>query len=458
MSTAAMPAKQPEIRKTEIFVDYPAKIVELFRGPARYRVLYGGRGAGRSWGFARKALTRGMERPLRILCARELQKSIKESVHQLLCEQIQMLGLGDYYEILQSEIRGKNGTEIIFEGLRNRVHNIKSLESIDIMWAEEAEAISKDSWDTVIPTIRKKDSEIWVSFNPNLSSDNTYVRFVLNRPPNARVAQINYNDNPWFPAVLETERSYCKVTDPDAYDNIWLGNCKSAVTGAIYGAEIKAAEAGGRIGIVPYDAAHPVHTFWDLGFGDRVSIWFMQQVGLQVRILDYYCNTHKSIDFYLQRMQEKQYFYGTCVLPWDGDTPQLGDGKSIANQMATKGFQVISVPQSKVHVGINATRTIFSQLWFDLDKCTYPPKGFLSQFPTEERQQWSDFWGLSGLRRYQWGEPHGAGQEKQKPLHDLASHPADGLRTMAMWLQSPAPIKKVKEATQYYYSNDAWMG
>lgn len=456
---AAKQPKQPVIAPKEIIVDYPEKIVELFRGPARYRVLYGGRGAGRSWGFARKALVKGLEKPLRILCARELQKSIKESVHQLLCDQINLMGVQDYYKPLQAEIRGTNGTEIIFEGLRNRVHNIKSLENIDIMWAEEAEAISKDSWDTVIPTIRKKDSEIWVSFNPRLASDNTYVRFVLNRPPNARVALINWHDNPWFPSVLNTEREYCKSHDPDAYDNIWLGNCKSAVTGAIYGSEIRAAEAAGRISIVPYDAAHPVHTFWDLGFGDRVSIWFMQQIGLQIRILDYYANTHKSIDFYLQRLQEKQYFYGTCVLPWDGDTPELGTGKSIAGQMRAKGLTVHSVPVSKVHVGINAVRTTFAQLWFDQEKCTYPPAGFLSAFPTEEQPQWSDYWGLSGLRRYQWGEPQAAGQEKQKPLHDLASHPADGLRTMAMWLQSPMPEKKAVELPkQYYYNNNSWMG
>lgn len=420
-------------------VEFPAKMVELLFSPARYKVAYGGRGGSKSWAFARALLILGRQRKLRILCARETQNSIAESVHQLLSEQIIMLGLAGFYTTQKAGIYGANGTEFIFAGLRNNVHNIKSLESVDIVWVEEAHKVSKDSWETLIPTIRKDGSEIWVSFNPNLSSDNTYQRFVMSPPPNARVMYVSYRDNPWFPKVLEDERVYLKAVDPDAYDNVWEGKTKSAVSGAIYKEEIRQAELEGRICVVPYASTVPVYTFWDLGFADRVSIWFAQVVGMQWRVLDYYANSHKKIDFYLQILQSKRYTYHTCVLPWDGDTPELGSGKSIAGQMRAKGFRVQSVRQCRVHVGIEAVRSIFSQLWFDLEKCTYPPREMVDVAPDFD----PDFWGLSGLRRYQWGEskPNQAGViiDKRQPLHDLASHPADALRTMALFMKNPAP-------------------
>ena len=418
--------------------EFPSKILDLFNGPSRYRIAYGGRGAGRSWGFARMALALASENKMRILCARETQESISQSVHRLLSEQIAAMGLSGRYNVLKSTIiETRTGSEFIFSGLRNNVHNIKSLESVDVVWAEEAQNIQKDSWDTLIPTIRKPNSEIWISFNPNLSSDNTYVRFVLNRPPTSKLVFMTWRDNPWFPAVLDIERKYLKEVDPEAYKNVWEGQCKSTVTGAIYADELAKAETDGRVCVVPYDGRQPVFTFWDLGYGDRVSIWFAQLVGMQWRFLDYYANSHKNIDFYLQRLQGRGYTYGTIVLPWDGDTPELGSGVSISSQMRDKGFKVVSVPQSRVHVGVNAVRTIFPQLWFDQDKCTFPPKAMADK-PTDFDP---DYWGLAGLRRYQWGEAADSGKERKEPLHDLASHPADALRTFAMWLQNPSSSK-----------------
>ena len=135
-------------------------------------MLYGGRGAARSWSVARVLLTEGAKKPLRILCARELQRSIKDSVHRLLRDQIALLGLD--YEITQQEIRHANGTVFIFEGLRHNVTKIKSMEGIDICWVEEAERVSEESWKMLVPTIRRAGSEIWVTFNPDQESDPTY--------------------------------------------------------------------------------------------------------------------------------------------------------------------------------------------------------------------------------------------------------------------------------------------
>jgi phage terminase large subunit len=191
--------------------EFPDKLRVLFE-PARYKVLFGGRGGAKSWGIARALLVIGAQKPTRILCAREIQKSITESVHQLLADQIKALGLEGFYEVLNTEIRGKNGTLFMFAGLKHNIQNIKSKEGVDVVWCEEAATVSKASWETLIPTIRKEGSEIWVSFNPELDTDETYKRFVLNPPPGAKVVKVNWSDNPWFPDVLAAERDHLKAT------------------------------------------------------------------------------------------------------------------------------------------------------------------------------------------------------------------------------------------------------
>ena len=159
---------------------FPAKLQGLFK-KSRYKVLYGGRGGAKSWGIARALLIMGAKKPMRILCAREYQTSIKDSVHKLLCDQIEALGLLQFYEITQASLRGANGTEFAFIGLKNNPANIKSFEGVDVCWVEEAQTVSRLSWNILIPTIRKEGSEIWVSFNPELETDETYQRFVVDR-------------------------------------------------------------------------------------------------------------------------------------------------------------------------------------------------------------------------------------------------------------------------------------
>jgi len=191
--------------------------------------MYGGRGGGKSHSVAQALLITGTTKPMRILCAREVQKSIKQSVHQLLCDYIVKLELTNFYEILDNEIRGANGTTFNFAGLAgSTVDSIKSFEGADVCWVEEGQTVTKRSWDVLIPTIRAPGSEIWVTFNPHTDLDNTYVRFVLQPPPDSVVIKINYPDNPWFSAELEAERLHCLATDPDNYANIWEGECLSA--------------------------------------------------------------------------------------------------------------------------------------------------------------------------------------------------------------------------------------
>lgn len=200
-----------------------------YRRPARYKVAHGGRGSGKSWAFARLILLRVVSStvPLRVLCARELQNSIKDSVHKLLSDQIDAMELTDHFDVGESYIRCvRNGSEFLFKGLRHNSTEIKSMENIGLCWVEEAQGVSESSWKLLIPTVRAPGSEIWITFNPENETDPTYQRFVVSQPPNSIVREVNWRDNPWFPPELEAERLHMQATDPDSYDWIWEGKCR----------------------------------------------------------------------------------------------------------------------------------------------------------------------------------------------------------------------------------------
>ncbi len=215
-------------------VQIPNKFKPLWK-PKRYKIYYGGRGAGKSWSFALTLLLMGVKKTKRILCTREVQGSMKQSVHKLLSMCIDNLGLGGFYRITRDAIYGRNGTEFIFYGLKHDPMQIKSLEGVDVCWVEEAQKISNESWDILIPTIRKEGSEIWVSFNPNLESDPTYVKYVVNEQrDNSLIVKVNYWDNPFFSNELQEELEYQKELDYDDYLHIWEGHCKTASDSQIF--------------------------------------------------------------------------------------------------------------------------------------------------------------------------------------------------------------------------------
>ena len=217
----------------EATIEIPASFGFLFDPPlgaVRYRGSYSGRGAAKSWSFARALLIHGSEKPLRILCVREYQSSIKDSVHRLLSDQIEAMGLAGFYQVQKAAITGLNGTEIVFKGLRHDIAEIKSTEGIDLCWVEEAEAVSDASWDVLTPTIRRPGSEIWVSFNPALATDPTYQRFVdasskrfMAHPDRAIVRRVHYEENPWLPKELREEAAELLKRDAEAHANIWGG-------------------------------------------------------------------------------------------------------------------------------------------------------------------------------------------------------------------------------------------
>lgn len=190
----------------------------------RHKAWYGGRGSLKSWTIARGLLIRGIKNKERILCAREFQNSITESVLRLLEDQIELLGLQNFYEVKRNGIFGTNGTEFIFKGLKRNIQSIKSIEGITIVWIEEAQVVSKESWDILRPTIRKKGSQILVSFNPNLATDETYVRYVTVPPKNSYVCEVNYDQNPFFyETELVEEMEYDREHDQEKYQHVWRG-------------------------------------------------------------------------------------------------------------------------------------------------------------------------------------------------------------------------------------------
>lgn len=425
----------PTLQEIKAKARFPAKLKCLFEPEkSRYRILYGGRGGSKSWNIARALLMKGCEKTIRVLCAREYQTSIKDSVHKLLCDQIYNLELEAHYEITERTIRGINGTEFIFVGIKNNTNNVKSIEGIDICWVEEAQSVSPNSWNVLIPTIRKADSEIWVSFNPELPTDETWKRFVLNPPENAVVQKINWSDNPWFPEVLDMERRTLQARDIEAYNNVWEGIPRQTIDGAIFAKEMQMAELEGRICNVPYDATKPVHAVFDLGWADQTAVWILQFVGQETRLLRYFEDSQQTISYYMAKLQSFGYVYDTIWLPHDAKAKSLGTGKSIEEIVRATGMKVQILDRVPVADSINAARTIFSKCYFDRQN-------------TEE--------GLQCLRHYRYDVDPETKMFSAKPLHDEYSHGADAFRYIGLMINEP---RKAQPQKANYRQPGSWMG
>lgn len=423
-----------DIKSVIAKVQFPVKLACLFE-KSRYKVLFGGRGGAKSWGVARALLILGAKSELRILCAREFQTSIKDSVHKLLSDQIDALGLNGFYEITQTNIRGKNGTEFAFAGLKNNVTNIKSFEGVDICWIEEAQSVSKRSWDVLIPTIRKQDSQIWITFNPELESDETYQRFVLKPPNDCVVQKINWSDNPWFPETLDLERISLQHRDQESYNTVWEGICRQTVNGAIFAKEMQLAELQGRITKVNYDPMKPVHVVFDLGWSDATAMWFVQFIGMETRIIRYIEDSQQTMSHYLSKLQTFGYVYDTLWLPHDAENKTLAAaGRSIEEIVRNAGFKTRIIGKVPIVDSINAARSIFANCWFDRENCHD---------------------GLNCLRHYKYEVDPDTKQFSKTPLHDSYSHGADAFRYIGLMIAEPKEIRRKKPS---YNAPSSWMG
>ena len=416
---------------------FPSKLKPLFQS-ARYKVFHGGRGSGKSWGVARALLILARQKRLRILCTREVQKSIKDSVHALLSDQIQALGFGQDFQILETEVRcTKTGSVFLFAGLaQHTVESIKSFEGCDIVWVEEAQTVSGKSWDVLIPTIRKPESEIWITLNPQLESDETYQRFIANPPPGSVVVEMNYSDNPWFPEVLEVERIHAQKTmKAEKYRHIWEGKCMPAVEGAIYFDEVAKAEEEGRICRVAADKLLKVHAVFDLGWNDAMTIIMAQRSASELRVIDYIEDSHKKLSYYSDMLKAKPYNWGQVWLPHDGFSKDFKTGKSADEMMLSMGWNVARTPNMDIEGGIKAAREVFERIYFDAEK-------------TKRL--------VECLKRYRRNIGQKTG-EAGSPLHDEFSHGADAFRYLALVAdQLKNTNTKPKKAVQHD-AGGSWM-
>lgn len=404
------------------------EIIEKMAGPlfkpARYKVFYGGRGGGKSQNIARALLVLGVQQRHKILCAREIQKSIQDSVHSLLVEQIEQIGLQSYYEVQKTAIYGKNGTEFLFAGLRSNIANVKSIPNITRAWIEEAQSASVGNIKTLALTVRAPESEIWLSFNPDLEDDPIYQDYVLMPPENAIVTKINYYDNPFFPDVLRYEMEEEKKRSQAGYEHIWEGKPRQTIDGAIFAEELRLAAEQNRITRVPIQSGVPVHTFWDLGMSDNTAIWFVQIVGMEFRLLDYYQASGFKMSHYIEVLAKRGYDYGEHCLPHDADHDQLAAQSTIRQQLENAirdnpalGKLVRIVPRiPKKALAIDAARTIFPQVIFDKEKTAD---------------------GLQCLRHAAYARDIETGKVSKEPKHDIWSHGTDAFMCFAQHYKRP---------------------
>lgn len=400
-------------------IQLPSKLKPLF-DPFRYKVLWGGRGSGKSWGVAIALLLIAAQKPTRVLCARELQNSLDESVHKLLSDQIESMGLQSFFTILRDCIRGANGSEFIFEGLRHNNTKIKSMEGVDICWVEEAEKVTELSWSVLVPTIRKPGSEIWLTFNPAHPDDATWQRFVANPQPNSWVVNVNWSDNPWFPDVLRSEMETLKSRDFEEYQYIWEGRFRRFTDGSIYKKEIIEAQRSERTGLTIYDPALPVITAWDLGIGDSTSIWFAQLYRNEVRLIDYYENNGEGLPHYAQVLQQRGYLYGDHWAPHDIQVRELGSGLSRLEVARSLGINFRIAPRQGLEDGIHAVRLTIPRMWFDkkVDKA------------------------VERLSMYRRELNASTGEYRTTPVHDASSHCADSMRYLCLSIREQASDSK----------------
>lgn len=430
-------------------VEFPRKATPLFQ-PAPFKVMHGGRGSSKSWNFARALLILGSNRKLFIVCAREIQRSIKESVHKLLCDQIDGLGLRHFYRITETEIEGLNGTRIVFVGIRNNVSAIKSMEAIDIFAVFEATFVSKASWEIVLPTVRRdapfgpfgKGSEIWLEFNPELSSDYTYQYWVAEPPAGTIVIEMNWRDNPWFPEILDRQMRELKDRDFDSYLTVWEGKTRKTLEGSIYAKELARAITENRVSPhIKVDRSKPVQVVFDLGRSDMCALWFMQQVGTEHHAIDFYGNTGFGIDHYLEEIQSRKYIISRLLLPHDAANHHQAAAKTIERQVrdAYPGDgKVRIVPKVGITNGINAVRALFPRLYINDVTCAD---------------------GLLALQHYQFQVDPQTKQRSKEPLHNWASNPADSLRYYAVMLRE-GDRKPERQDSEYDHGaahQQSWM-
>jgi phage terminase large subunit len=373
----------------------------------RHIVLYGGRASGKSTSVALSLLILGMNQKLRILCIREVQNSIADSVHKLLSDLISKYKLNTW-EVQKDVIRNKQtGSEIFFKGLHNNSQSIKSIEGIDIVWIEEAQIVSADSINTLVPTIRKAGSRLIWTFNRLTENDPVWELIVKKADDRTFVQKINSDaiESLLSKEIIE-EREKMRLDNPEMFEHVWLGEPMTSKTGSVFGKQLAQARSDGRITKVPYDASTGVYTAWDLGIGDSTVIWFFQTVGNEIHFIDHYEGSNEDLGHYISYIQNKPYQYATHFLPHDSKARELQTGMTRVEFFNNHGIYNIEVLRpTNFSLGQDdidlVARPKFSLCWFDEEKCQR---------------------GLECLRAYHYEYDNKNKLLRNKPEHDWSSH------------------------------------
>ncbi|MGQ7905520.1 PBSX family phage terminase large subunit [Burkholderia sp. BC1] len=404
---------------TEFDTSITEDFLPLLDKKYRFVSMRGGRGSGKSVTVAKILILLAYHKPLKILCFREVQNSIKDSVYQSLQDLIQELGLSYAFSSTLNEIRCNNGSVFIFKGLSDQtVESIKSFQGIDLCWGEEAAGLTERSLKILIPTIRAEGSRFYFTWNPRLDTDAVYQRYVLNTREDVKDVAVNWNHNPWFPTVLDVERRADKARLPeDEYKNTWEGEILPAQVGAVYFRELSKAYEEERVTKLRIDPKLPVHAIWDLGWADQTAIILVQKIYSDARIVGYIESNRKTLSEYNNELREwgnkNQVNWGTCYLPHDGAHRDFKTGQSAQEIMQAFGWRVEITPTMTIEAGIRAAKQMFGNVIFDRDSTTLL---------------------LENLKRYHYAErPDGS---LGKPVHDNYSHGADAFRYLAVNIES----------------------
>lgn len=424
-------------------IELPEKLIPVFDGPADVRGAYGGRGSGKTRSFAKMAAIRGYMFGLAgqrgmILCARQFMNSLSDSSLEEVKRAIEdEPWLNDWYDIGQNYIRSKCGSiEFAFAGLDRNIASVKSKGRILICWVDEAEPVTDDAWNVLIPTLREEgedwNAELWVTWNPKRKTAAVESRFRQSTDKLTKVVQLNWKDNPKFPAKLERQRLTDAEERPDQYGHIWDGDYISVVAGAYYAKDLVKARQENRIGRVPADPLMTLRAFVDIGGtgakADAFTMWIAQFIGKEIRVLDYYEAVGQPLATHLDWMRRGGYTSDKCQiwLPHDGSTQDKVYDVSYQSALKDAGYKVTIVPnqgKGAARARIEAARRLFNSMWFHEDK-TQAGLEALGWYH-EKRDEVRDI-GLG-------------------PEHDWSSHGADSFGMMAVVYEEPKIIKKTPQ-------------
>lgn len=429
-------------------IKLPPKLVPVFTGEARYRGAYGGRGSGKTRGFAKMAAVRGYlwaaagEEGV-ILGGREFMNSLADSSMEEIKAAIRSEPwLAAAYDIGETYIRTKD-RRIRFEfvGLRHSLDSIKSKARIKLLWVDEAEPVSEVAWQKAIPSVREHDSEVWVTWNPERKKSATHKRFRLDPPGNSRIVELNWRDNPWFPKVLDDERLEDFAKRPDQYDHVWEGGFKLVTEGAYFAKVIAKAKEENRIGRVAADPLLAIRLFADIGGtgakADNFVLWAAQFVGREIRVLDHYEAQGQDLATHVNWMRSRGYTPDRAKiwLPHDGASNDKVYDVSYESALKAAGYDVSVVPnQGKGAAGarIEAVRRLFPAMWINAD--------------TTEG-------GMEALAAYHEKRSTEDRDIGLGPNHDWASHSADAFGLMCVAYEEPQQARKPRERIA-----TGWMG